>query len=68
MQMEKNMKVFAMESFPQSPSDVQKMQEFAWDYSMSDMRHMMGQHMNNDRLVKRQQGVFRSDQDSMPRM
>uniref|UniRef100_A0A4W3KC67 Nonsense-mediated mRNA decay factor n=1 Tax=Callorhinchus milii TaxID=7868 RepID=A0A4W3KC67_CALMI len=69
VQMEKNMKVFPMESFTQSPSDVHKMQEFAWDYSMSDMRHMMGgQHMNNDRLVKRQQGVFRSDQDSMPRM
>uniref|UniRef100_UPI00398F446E nonsense-mediated mRNA decay factor SMG7 isoform X5 n=1 Tax=Pristiophorus japonicus TaxID=55135 RepID=UPI00398F446E len=65
VQMEKNLKAFTMEPFTQNPSDVQKLQDFAWDY---DMRHMMGHQLNNDRMVKRQQAVFRTDQDSMPRM
>ncbi|XP_072367333.1 nonsense-mediated mRNA decay factor SMG7 isoform X4 [Scyliorhinus torazame] len=65
VQMEKNRKTFAMEPFTQNPSDVQKLQDFAWDY---DMRHMMGHHLSNDRIVKRQPGVYRTDQDSMPRM
>ncbi|XP_041063975.1 protein SMG7 isoform X3 [Carcharodon carcharias] len=65
VQMEKNLKAFAMEPFTQNPSDVQKLQDFAWDY---DMRHMMGHQLSNDRIVKRQPGIFRTDQDSMPRM
>ncbi|XP_038650535.1 protein SMG7 isoform X3 [Scyliorhinus canicula] len=65
VQMEKNRKTFAMESFTQNPSDVQKLQDFAWDY---DMRHMMGHQLSNDRIVKRQPGVYRTDQDSMSRM
>ncbi|XP_078074458.1 nonsense-mediated mRNA decay factor SMG7 isoform X4 [Mustelus asterias] len=65
VQMEKNLKAFVMEPFTQNPSDVQKLQDFAWDY---DIRHMMGHQLSNDRLVKRQPGVFRTDQDNMPRM
>ncbi|XP_067893497.1 nonsense-mediated mRNA decay factor SMG7 isoform X2 [Heterodontus francisci] len=65
VQMEKNLKAFAMEPFTQNPSDVQKLQDFPWDY---DMRHMMGHQLSNDRMVKRQPGVFRTDQDNMPRM
>ncbi|XP_069794306.1 nonsense-mediated mRNA decay factor SMG7 isoform X3 [Narcine bancroftii] len=65
VQMEKNLKAFAMESFTQNPSDVQKLQDFAWEY---DMRHMMGHQLNNDHMLKRHPGVFRTDQDSMTRM
>lgn len=32
VQMEKNLKAFGMEPFSQNPSEVQKMQDFAWDY------------------------------------
>ncbi|XP_072130074.1 nonsense-mediated mRNA decay factor SMG7 isoform X3 [Mobula birostris] len=65
VQMEKNLKGFAMEPFTQNPSDVQKLQDFAWDY---DMRHMMGHQLNNDHMVKRHPGVFRTDQDNMTRI
>ncbi|XP_055498114.1 nonsense-mediated mRNA decay factor SMG7 isoform X2 [Leucoraja erinacea] len=65
VQMEKNLKAFGMEPFSQNPSEVQKMQDFAWDY---DMRHMMGHQLSNDHMVKRHQGVFRTDQDNMTRM
>ncbi|XP_078263713.1 nonsense-mediated mRNA decay factor SMG7 isoform X4 [Rhinoraja longicauda] len=65
VQMEKNLKAFGMEPFSQNPSDVHKMQDFAWDY---DMRHMMGHQLSNDHIVKRHQGVFRTDQDNMTRM
>ncbi|GCC30974.1 nonsense-mediated mRNA decay factor SMG7 isoform X3 [Chiloscyllium punctatum] len=65
VQMEKNLKPFTMEPFTPNPSDVQKLQDFAWDY---EMRHIMGPQLSNDRMVKRQPGVFRTDQDSMSRM
>ncbi|XP_060686298.1 nonsense-mediated mRNA decay factor SMG7 isoform X2 [Hemiscyllium ocellatum] len=65
VQMEKNLKPFTMEPFTPNPSDVQKLQDFAWDY---EMRHIMGPQLSNDRMVKRQPGVFRADQDSMSRM
>ncbi|XP_048395208.1 nonsense-mediated mRNA decay factor SMG7 isoform X3 [Stegostoma tigrinum] len=65
VQMEKNLKAFPMEPFTPNPSDVQKLQDFAWDY---EMRHIMGPQLSNDRMVKRQPGVFRTDQDSMSRM
>ncbi|XP_041125533.1 protein SMG7-like isoform X8 [Polyodon spathula] len=67
--MEKKMRQFPVEPFPQSTSDV-KAQEFYWDspYRLTDTRQMIGQQVNNERLVKRQQGVFRPDQDSAPRV
>ncbi|XP_033865655.2 nonsense-mediated mRNA decay factor SMG7-like isoform X8 [Acipenser ruthenus] len=67
--MEKKLRQFPVEPFPQSTSDV-KPQDFYWDspYRMTDNRQMIGQQVNNDRLVKRQQGVFRTDQDSVPRV
>ncbi|XP_043555461.1 protein SMG7 isoform X2 [Chiloscyllium plagiosum] len=65
VQMEKNLKPFTMEPFTPNPSDVQKLQDFAWDY---EMRHIMGPQLSNDRMVKRQPGVFRTDQDSMSRI
>ncbi|MGH0128586.1 UNVERIFIED_CONTAM: hypothetical protein FKN15_030175 [Acipenser sinensis] len=66
--MEKKFRQFPVEPFPQSTSD--KPQDFYWDspYRMTDNRQMIGQQVNNDRLVKRQQGVFRTDQDSVPRV
>ncbi|KAK1164007.1 protein SMG7-like [Acipenser oxyrinchus oxyrinchus] len=67
--MEKKLRQFPVEPFPQSTSDV-KAQDFYWDspYRMTDNRQMIGQQVNNERLVKRQQGVFCPDQDSVPRV
>ncbi|XP_058890784.1 nonsense-mediated mRNA decay factor SMG7 isoform X2 [Acipenser ruthenus] len=67
--MEKKLRQFPVEPFPQSTSDV-KAQDFYWDspYRMTENRQMIGQQVNNERLVKRQQGVFCPDQDSVPRV
>ncbi|XP_041133467.1 protein SMG7 isoform X8 [Polyodon spathula] len=67
--MEKKLRQFPVEPFPQSTSDVEA-QDFYWDspYRMTDNRQMIGQQVNNERLVKRQQGVFHTDQDSVPRV
>lgn len=57
-----------MEQFNPGPSDL-KMQDFYWNthYPATD-RSVLS--MNNDRMMKRQtqSGVFRPDQDSVPRM
>uniref|UniRef100_A0A8C5RE98 SMG7 nonsense mediated mRNA decay factor n=1 Tax=Laticauda laticaudata TaxID=8630 RepID=A0A8C5RE98_LATLA len=67
--LEKKMKPFPMEPYNQNPSEV-KMPEFYWDsYGMTDNRVVMAQQQANlDRRGKRQQGVFRPEQDPMPRM
>ncbi|XP_034265531.1 nonsense-mediated mRNA decay factor SMG7 isoform X3 [Pantherophis guttatus] len=67
--LEKKMKPFPMEPYNQNPSEV-KMPEFYWDsYGMADNRVVMAQQQANlDRRGKRQQGVFRPEQDPMPRM
>ncbi|XP_066548074.1 nonsense-mediated mRNA decay factor SMG7 isoform X4 [Amia ocellicauda] len=59
---DKKMKQFPVEPFGQNASDV-KVQDFYWDPPY----RMMGQQVNSERLVKRQQ-VFRTDQDSVPRV
>ncbi|XP_064416004.1 nonsense-mediated mRNA decay factor SMG7 isoform X2 [Latimeria chalumnae] len=66
--MDKKMKPFPMEPpLPQSPSEV-KMQDFYWDspYAVSDNR-LLGQQLS-ERSLKRQPGIFRPDQDSVPKM
>lgn len=67
--LEKKMKPFPMEPYNQNPSEV-KMPEFYWDsYGMADNRVVMTQQQANvDRRGKRQQGVFRPEQDPMSRM
>uniref|UniRef100_A0A8C0GFX2 Nonsense-mediated mRNA decay factor n=1 Tax=Chelonoidis abingdonii TaxID=106734 RepID=A0A8C0GFX2_CHEAB len=67
--LEKKMKPFPMEPYNHNPSEV-KMPEFYWDssYGMSDNRVVMAQQANMDRRGKRPQGVFRPEQDTVPRM
>ncbi|XP_077188734.1 nonsense-mediated mRNA decay factor SMG7 isoform X2 [Paroedura picta] len=66
--LEKKMKPFPMEPYNQNPSEV-KVPEFYWDSYMADSRVMMAQQQANmDRRGKRQQGVFRPEQDAVPRM
>ncbi|XP_048716295.1 nonsense-mediated mRNA decay factor SMG7 isoform X4 [Caretta caretta] len=67
--LEKKMKPFPMEPYNHNPSEV-KMPEFYWDssYGMADNRVVMAQQANMDRRGKRPQGVFRPDQDTVPRM
>ncbi|XP_019357292.1 PREDICTED: protein SMG7 isoform X2 [Gavialis gangeticus] len=66
--LEKKMKPFSMEPYNQNPSEV-KMPEFYWDssYGLADNR-VMAQQNNVDRRGKRQQGVFRPEQDTVSRM
>ncbi|XP_075792897.1 nonsense-mediated mRNA decay factor SMG7 isoform X3 [Pelodiscus sinensis] len=66
--LEKKMKPFPMEPYNHNPSEV-KMPEFYWDssYGMAD-RVVMAQQANMDRRGKRPQGVFRPEQDTVPRM
>ncbi|XP_019386515.1 PREDICTED: protein SMG7 isoform X2 [Crocodylus porosus] len=66
--LEKKMKPFSMEPYNQNPSEV-KMPEFYWDssYGLADNR-VMAQQNNMDRRGKRQQGVFRPEQDTVSRM
>ncbi|XP_069315710.1 nonsense-mediated mRNA decay factor SMG7 isoform X14 [Eulemur rufifrons] len=67
--LEKKMKPFPMEPYNHNPSEV-KVPEFYWDssYSMADNRAVMAQQANMDRRGKRSPGVFRPEQDPMPRM
>uniref|UniRef100_A0A8D0G9N4 Nonsense-mediated mRNA decay factor n=1 Tax=Sphenodon punctatus TaxID=8508 RepID=A0A8D0G9N4_SPHPU len=67
--LEKKMKPFPMEPYNQNPSEI-KVPEFYWDssYGMTDNRMAMAQQANMDRRGKRQQGVFRPEQDTVPRM
>ncbi|KAM9129398.1 nonsense-mediated mRNA decay factor SMG7 isoform 1-T1 [Pangshura tecta] len=67
--LEKKMKPFPMEPYNHNPSEV-KMPEFYWDssYGMADNRVVMAQQANMDRRGKRPQGVFRPEQDTVPRM
>ncbi|KAJ7332335.1 hypothetical protein JRQ81_014515, partial [Phrynocephalus forsythii] len=67
--LEKKMKPFPMEPYNQNPSEV-KVPEFYWDsYGIADNRMAMAQQQANmDRRGKRQQGVFRPEQDPVPRM
>ncbi|XP_023562624.1 protein SMG7 isoform X8 [Octodon degus] len=67
--LEKKMKPFPMEPYNHNPSEV-KVPEFYWDssYSMADNRAIMPQQTNMDRRGKRSPGVFRPDQDPVPRM
>ncbi|XP_005375085.1 PREDICTED: protein SMG7 isoform X4 [Chinchilla lanigera] len=67
--LEKKMKPFPMEPYNHNPSEV-KVPEFYWDssYSMADNRAVMAQQANMDRRGKRSPGVFRPDQDPVPRM
>ncbi|XP_029791086.1 protein SMG7 isoform X6 [Suricata suricatta] len=67
--LEKKMKPFPMEPYNHNPSDV-KVPEFYWDssYSMADNRAVMAQQANMDRRAKRSPGVFRPEQDPVPRM
>ncbi|XP_042707227.1 nonsense-mediated mRNA decay factor SMG7 isoform X3 [Chrysemys picta bellii] len=67
--LEKKMKPFPMEPYNHNPSEV-KMPEFYWDssYGMADNRVVMAQQASMDRRGKRPQGVFRPDQDTVPRM
>uniref|UniRef100_A0A8C3TD37 Nonsense-mediated mRNA decay factor n=1 Tax=Chelydra serpentina TaxID=8475 RepID=A0A8C3TD37_CHESE len=66
--LEKKMKPFPMEPYNHNPSEV-KMPEFYWDssYGMADNRVVMAQQANMDRRGKRPQGVFRPEQDTVPR-
>ncbi|KAM8817777.1 nonsense-mediated mRNA decay factor SMG7 isoform 4-T4 [Rhynchonycteris naso] len=67
--LEKKMKPFPMEPYNHNPSEV-KIPEFYWDssYSVADNRAVMAQQANMDRRGKRAPGVFRSEQDPVPRM
>ncbi|XP_021785300.1 protein SMG7 isoform X4 [Papio anubis] len=67
--LEKKMKPFPMEPYNHNPSEV-KVPEFYWDssYSMADNRSVMAQQANIDRRGKRSPGVFRPEQDPVPRM
>ncbi|XP_043346996.1 protein SMG7 isoform X5 [Dermochelys coriacea] len=67
--LEKKMKPFPMEPYNHNPSEV-KMPEFYWDssYGMADNRVVMAQQANMDRRGKRPQGIFRPEQDTVPRM
>ncbi|XP_048338445.1 nonsense-mediated mRNA decay factor SMG7 isoform X2 [Sphaerodactylus townsendi] len=67
--LEKKMKPFPMEPYNHNPSEV-KVPEFYWDsYGMADNRVVMAQQQASmDRRGKRQQGVFRPEQDAVPRM
>ncbi|KAM4813081.1 nonsense-mediated mRNA decay factor SMG7 isoform X6 [Urocitellus parryii] len=67
--LEKKMKPFPMEPYNHNPSEV-KVPEFYWDssYSMADNRAVMAQQANVDRRGKRSPGVFRPEQDPVPRM
>ncbi|XP_030879433.1 nonsense-mediated mRNA decay factor SMG7 isoform X5 [Mirounga angustirostris] len=67
--LEKKMKPFPMEPYNHNPSEV-KVPEFYWDssYSMADNRAVMAQQANMDRRGKRSPGVFRPEQDPVPRM
>ncbi|XP_053460581.1 nonsense-mediated mRNA decay factor SMG7 isoform X4 [Nycticebus coucang] len=67
--LEKKMKPFPMEPYNHNPSEV-KVPEFYWDssYSMADNRAVMAQQANIDRRGKRSPGVFRPEQEPMPRM
>lgn len=67
--LEKKMKPFPMEPYNHNPSEV-KVPEFYWDsYGMTDNRVVVAQQqVNIDRRGKRQQGIFRPEQDAVPRM
>ncbi|XP_075384331.1 nonsense-mediated mRNA decay factor SMG7 isoform X4 [Tenrec ecaudatus] len=67
--LEKKMKPFPMEPYNHNPSEV-KVPEFYWDssYNMADNRVVMAQQANMDRRGKRSPGVFRPEQDPVPRM
>ncbi|XP_023583884.1 nonsense-mediated mRNA decay factor SMG7 isoform X1 [Trichechus manatus latirostris] len=67
--LEKKMKPFPMEPYNHNPSEV-KVPEFYWDssYNMADNRAVMAQQANIDRRGKRSPGVFRPEQDPVPRM
>ncbi|XP_029395119.1 protein SMG7 isoform X8 [Mus pahari] len=67
--LEKKMKPFPMEPYNHNPSEV-KVPGFYWDssYSMADNRAVMAQQPNTDRRSKRSPGVFRPEQDPVPRM
>ncbi|KAJ6650947.1 hypothetical protein lerEdw1_001420, partial [Lerista edwardsae] len=67
--LEKKMKPFPMEPYNHNPSEV-KVPEFYWDsYGMTDNRVVIAQQqVNIDRRGKRPQGVFRPEQDAVPRM
>ncbi|KAL6041041.1 hypothetical protein STEG23_019181, partial [Scotinomys teguina] len=67
--LEKKMKPFPMEPYNHSPSEV-KVPDFYWDssYSVTDNRAVMAQPPNMDRRSKRSPGVFRPEQDPVPRM
>ncbi|XP_055480420.1 nonsense-mediated mRNA decay factor SMG7 isoform X4 [Psammomys obesus] len=67
--LEKKMKPFPMEPYNHNPSEV-KVPEYYWDssYSMADNRAVMAQQPNMDRRSKRSPGVFRPEQDPVPRM
>ncbi|XP_044930229.1 protein SMG7 isoform X12 [Mustela putorius furo] len=67
--LEKKMKPFPMEPYNHNPSEV-KVPEFYWDssYSMADNRAVIAQQANMDRRGKRSPGVFRPEQDPVPRM
>ncbi|XP_077619378.1 nonsense-mediated mRNA decay factor SMG7 isoform X7 [Crocuta crocuta] len=67
--LEKKMKPFPMEPYNHNPSEV-KVPEFYWDssYSVTDNRAVVAQQANMDRRGKRSPGVFRPEQDPVPRM
>ncbi|KAF6075956.1 SMG7 nonsense mediated mRNA decay factor [Phyllostomus discolor] len=67
--LEKKMKPFPMEPYNHNPSEV-KVPEFYWDssYSVADNRAVMAQQASLDRRGKRSPGVFRPEQDPVPRM
>lgn len=67
--LEKKMKPFPMEPYNHNPSEV-KVPEFYWDssYNVTDNRAVMAQQPNMDRRSKRSPGVFRPEQDPVPRM
>ncbi|XP_065792252.1 nonsense-mediated mRNA decay factor SMG7 isoform X7 [Muntiacus reevesi] len=67
--LEKTMKPFPMEPYNHTPSEV-KIPEFYWDssYSAADNRAVMAQQASVDRRGKRAPGVFRPEQDPVPRM
>ncbi|XP_055438875.1 nonsense-mediated mRNA decay factor SMG7 isoform X6 [Bubalus kerabau] len=67
--LEKTMKPFPMEPYNHNPSEV-KIPEFYWDsaYSAADNRAVMAQQASVDRRGRRSPGVFRPEQDPVPRM
>ncbi|XP_037001565.2 nonsense-mediated mRNA decay factor SMG7 isoform X3 [Artibeus jamaicensis] len=67
--LEKKMKPFPMEPYNHNPSEV-KVPEFYWDssYGVADSRAVMAQQASLDRRGKRSPGVFRPEQDPVPRM